>query len=365
MKVLMITRLHNGEGPTSVLKAIGPFLRKEGIQIDFLCVDEINPPRDEVFSDVKVLTKAECFRRLFNKDFYSYDLYHFHGAFLYQFLPIASELRRHNKKYIITAHGNLMRNALDFHAIRKRIYLIFLARKYFGGASLIHALSSTEADDIKKVFPNTKIHVIPNGVNNDDFKRGTLNQNKIVFTFLGRIDVQHKGIDLLLMAFDHALKLCDKNIKLYLYGPFNTSKDQSIVSQIISTSNLLQKNVDIMGPVYDDAKYQAIITSDVFVHTSRYEGMPMAVLEAMDMAVPVLITDETNMGDIVRSSGCGEVVNLDIDSITEGIIKMSNLTREERMNKGIAGRESAMDHLSWKTIAMKYYEMYEMASLGD
>ena len=63
---------------------------------------------------------------------------------------------------------------------------------------------------------------------------------------------------------------------------------------------------------------RCLLACDVFVHTSRSEGMPMAVLEAMAMGRPCLVTPGTNMADVVCEGG-GWQCQPDPDSIAESL----------------------------------------------
>ena len=50
-----------------------------------------------------------------------------------------------------------------------------------------------------------------------------------------------------------------------------------------------------MGGVYGDNKVKVLLDTDIFILTSRYEGMPMGVLEAWSYGIPCILSDGTNM----------------------------------------------------------------------
>ena len=48
------------------------------------------------------------------------------------------------------------------------------------------------------------------------------------------------------------------------------------------------------------SKEQVLLDADVFIQTSRTEGLPTAVLEAMSYKIPVLITKGTGLYDDIK-----------------------------------------------------------------
>jgi glycosyltransferase involved in cell wall biosynthesis len=48
---------------------------------------------------------------------------------------------------------------------------------------------------------------------------------------------------------------------------------------------------------------------DIFVHTSRFEGFPMAVLEAAGLSKPLIISKATNFQYYIEKYNSGTVLN--------------------------------------------------------
>jgi glycosyltransferase involved in cell wall biosynthesis len=67
-------------------------------------------------------------------------------------------------------------------------------------------------------------------------------------------------------------------------------------------------SVQLLGSRYGDEKIGLLGQLHVFAHTSHYEGLPTAVLEAVALGVPCVVTEATNLGSYVREFGCGEVL---------------------------------------------------------
>ncbi|MFA4984799.1 MAG: glycosyltransferase family 4 protein [Candidatus Omnitrophota bacterium] len=84
-------------------------------------------------------------------------------------------------------------------------------------------------------------------------------------------------------------------IKFVLVGDGALRDD---VKRLIASSNL-ENNVILTGWRRDIARLLSAL--DVFVLTSRWEGLPVAVLEAMAASLPLLISDTGGIREIVRN----------------------------------------------------------------
>jgi len=57
------------------------------------------------------------------------------------------------------------------------------------------------------------------------------------------------------------------------------------------------------------AKLKVISNFDAFIHSSRWEGLPMACLEAASLGRPLVISRGTNLAEYVEKSGAGLVLD--------------------------------------------------------
>jgi len=254
----------------------------------------------------------------------------------------AQKCRKIGIPYIITLHGNLIEEARNYHKYRKLIAINFLLLKYLKGASVIHALGEKEAKDASSITPEAKIVIIPNGINDDylDFANSIDCKNNcnylqgFIFLFLGRLDVHHKGLDLLLESISKiASDFRRNNAKLLLTGPFNSKRDRTMVLNFISRFQL-NDIVIITGPKYGKDKINTLSSCDVFIHTSRYEGMPMAILEAMSFAKPCIITPNTNIAEYIEKTNSGWITKPNPNSIAKKIRNVLKTSYYERKKMG-------------------------------
>ena len=72
----------------------------------------------------------------------------------------------------------------------------------------------------------------------------------------------------------------------------------------------------------------------MFVHPSRVEGIPYAVLEALAYGRPVLLTRSTNLSEMVASHNAGWVVEPTPEGVAQAFHRIAATTPEELQAMG-------------------------------
>ncbi|NJR18627.1 MAG: glycosyltransferase [Calothrix sp. CSU_2_0] len=176
-------------------------------------------------------------------------------------------------------------------------------------ASAVVAVSDDIAVDLRNNFDiSENIHVIHYGISLENVRN--LSQKPVnhpwlhperkhkVIVACGRL-VKQKGFNILIEAI-HKLS---SEIKLILVGD-GDEKDN--LTQKIRDLNL-QQRVDLVG--YDRNPYRYIVASDAFVMPSLWEGLPIVLLEALSLGVPIIASDcPTGPKEILNHGECGVLV---------------------------------------------------------
>jgi glycosyltransferase involved in cell wall biosynthesis len=139
------------------------------------------------------------------------------------------------------------------------------------------------------------------------------------------------------------------NVKLNLIGG---GADRGFL-QNMATKNNLNHMVTFSGIKIGEEKDRLIQKSDIFILTSRSEGLPTAVLEAASMALPLIITLPTNMGEYVENVSAGYVIpELTAESVSKAIqVAASQKKLGILEQKGKAAREMIKNSFTWLKIA--------------
>ena len=180
-------------------------------------------------------------------------------------------------------------------------------------AVAIQCLSARECDATH--FGKKKI-VATNGIYIPERHKDSFRSEGLKFLFIGRLDVYHKGIDLMmdgvLLAADTMRKT---GAKLYVYGPDLHGRYAEVEALIAERglNDIVIQNHEISG----EDKENALLDADVFVQTSRFEGMPMGILEAMSYGLPCLVTAGTTLADFIKEHDAGWACDTSAEEIAQ------------------------------------------------
>jgi glycosyltransferase involved in cell wall biosynthesis len=144
-------------------------------------------------------------------------------------------------------------------------------------------------------IPRSKVHLIPNGyaasVHLDCHAArqalGIPDDGSKQFVWIGRMSAE-KGADVLASAMAH---LRDTNIGITILGD---GPDRPAIEQRVQQDNL---NLRVLGRVENAAQYMAAF--DGCVLSSRLEGTPMVLLEAMAAKLPIVATRVGGVPDVI------------------------------------------------------------------
>lgn len=279
------------------------------------------------------------------------DLAVFHEAYIKEFLQIARELRQHHIPYIIVPHSELTDEAQQKKHIKKLIANTLLFNTFFERASAIQCLSKRELETTR--FGKRKF-IGTNGIHIPDKKKESFNIDKTLFVYIGRLDAYHKGLDLMIDAIKSISDfLRDKDCHFDLYGPDANGRFQH-VTDLIHEANV-QDIVSLHHEVSGEEKERILLGADVFIQTSRFEGMPMGILEALSYGLPSLVTEGTTLGKKISANHAGWSTQTDSHAIAKCIesivINPQNFTEKSVCARKMIEAEFVWDKVSREAIA--------------
>lgn len=217
-------------------------------------------------------------------------------------------------------------------------------------------------DEMHNYFPNKKAQaLIPLGIDTDYYSPdGFDHANSSNTSFFNVITVANlvpvKGIEILI----HAIKILnDPSIRLTVLGANDNDYGQKMIA--LSDELDMTGQIDFIGKKLDVRPY--IAESDLYViptlNEGRKEGMPMALVEAMSMGVPLLGSNITGINFVLKDfknllfeAGNSEELALQINEI-------KSLSRAQRMAIGTKLRDYCKDHFTMKSFIDSHEKLYK------
>jgi glycosyltransferase involved in cell wall biosynthesis len=255
----------------------------------------------------------------------------------------------------------------DPGALRMEIY-----RRMFRSSRRILVNSHQGAEFLTARFgaPAGRLAIIPTGVDFQALRREGaserlrpllgLGPDDRLLGFVGK-DSAVKNTPLFLGALRRLLPRADR-LHAVLFG---SGLDESYRSR--NGQGLPADRVHFLGP--QPSLHSLYSGMDLLVVTSRSEGCPNAVLEALALGIPVVSTDVGDVGRIVRTGKSGIIVPTPepgpvADAIEEALSRIDDLRRGVRCSWEDLEREYSAESMVERTVRL-WAEVLEPAGDGQ
>jgi glycosyltransferase involved in cell wall biosynthesis len=135
-----------------------------------------------------------------------------------------------------------------------------------------------------------KVVNFPFATNTDFFAPSVVKSanEKVTFFSSGRLDIRHKGYDVIIEVLGRLKLTCpEKTFHYYIAG---AGPDEKVIISLIESLRL-SSDVTLLGWLEPKSLLSYYQRADFFVHASNFDPYPNAVLEAMSCGVPVIGSD--------------------------------------------------------------------------
>ncbi len=198
-----------------------------------------------------------------------------------------------------------------------------------------------------QVHSEYTFEVLPSGIFPAQYRTAPQGERSGIL-YLGRIE-EHKNLQLMLMSYE-LLRSKGYQGRLRIVGD---GPALPRLREIVKTSKIAGY-VDLMGFVAEEQKLETLASSEIFLLTSRREGFPRAIAEAMASGLPVVTVDypENGAGDIVRQYGIGTVTIPNPANVAEGV--MAVMAEWEKYSKACILASRSLD---WEVLVAKLLQI--------
>ncbi len=291
----------------------------------------------------------------------NYDLIHGQNLWAPLYCKMAKVARKHNIPYMMTPRGCL--EPLTYQGqgfvknLKKKLAMLLYQKNDLQKAACILATAQMEADNIRALGVNAPIAIIPNGIDVSEYKCRSVEFKPSVKTqivFLSRIH-QKKGIEFLINAWEH-LKAKYPEWNVVIAGNGDDSYINELRNLIISKG--LQNCVEIIPPVFGEAKHKLYCESSLFVLPTYSENFGMVIAEAMSCGVPCITTNGTPWQEL-NENHLGWCIDLSLENVVVAISEAIDLGQDTLFDMGQRCSKHIQDTYQYAQVAAKNKAVYE------
>ena len=294
------------------------------------------------------------------------DIVHLHTLWN----PINTIVRRacsyYRRPYVLMPHGMLDPYSLAVKRWRKAFYLWAIERRNILAAKRIIYTTPEEMRLATVSLPSLPKGVVvplggdaPNETPEDlattFYNNFPMARGRQQLLFLGRLHFK-KGLDRILTVLPAIVQRVPE-VLLTVVGDGDPKFEQALRSEIAYRN--LANNVLMTGRLHGAAKWGAYATAELFLLPSRQENFAITVAEAMQMGVPVVVSDKVNTWPYVKAADAGIVLDekrIETD-LERAVVSLLCDAKSLRLI-GQRGREYARKNLTWAGAARKMMECY-------
>lgn len=278
---------------------------------------------------------------------------------LVSFVPYstAAALVRNRYPTILTVHGSESIQArfnmkMGIAFIRNKVITLQNERYVLSKVPNI-IVCSPQMKELIWNMTNSKIHVIPNGVDFEDILN--IQPHKSIkypsILYVGGL-TKIKGIDILLNAVPVIIKKIP-NLCIYIAG---SGPEEDNLKKLVKELSI-EKNVKFLGFISEEEKFSYYKSVDVCVFPSKYEPFGIVLLEAMACGKPVVASNIDGIPFVVEDGKTGLLFECgNVEDLAEKVITLLE-NKELREKMGKEGRERAKE-FTWDKIAEQTVDLY-------
>jgi glycosyltransferase involved in cell wall biosynthesis len=272
---------------------------------------------------------------------------HVTQAYTPEMVWLASKIKRF--KYV--AHVHLDVPPTGPAGFLLKIYKPLVLKRVLSAASFVIVFTKDQRLNMHKKYgiELSKVRVIPNGVEEKFYYVKSRILHKIPrLLFVGRLSYQ-KNLPQLLRALEGV----SDEFTTTLVGDGELELELRKLAK-----NLKLLNVNFVGRADGKKLINYYKNADIFVLPSEREGMPLVLLEAMAMGLPIVATNVTGNRDVVGNDKNGLLIPYnDTGALRQALLRIkSSKKMYEKMSK--ASRQMA-DKYSWDKISGAFLEVYK------
>jgi glycosyltransferase involved in cell wall biosynthesis len=355
---IFIPSMRDGGAEHSMLKLARGFVR-QGCKVDLVLAQAEGPYLKEIPQSInvvdlkakRVLSSLPALIRYFRRErpeilLSVMDYANIVALWAYKLTGIP-------KKVIVNDQNTISVTAKNSKQFRQRI-IPFFVKFFYPWADEIIGNSQGVADDLSVVtgIPVEKIRILYNPVITTDMQQKVKempqhnwfkNRKEPVFVSVGRL-TQQKDFPTLIQAFSRVRKESKAKLLILGEGP-DRPKLEELVKQLG-----LEEDVDLAGFVKNPYAYMS--QASAYILSSRWEGLPTVLIEALYCGRPVIATDcPSGPREILKDGQYGQLIPVqDVSAMAAAMNKVID-------GKAVNPAEESWQRFSLETVLEQYTDL--------
>lgn len=283
------------------------------------------------------------------RDRNKYDVVHFHGTFVYKIIGAMACLLLRKPYVLVPLSANA--DIAETGRLSGNRFVKPLRRKIVERAAHGFGLGNSVAEElvIAGLAPS-RVTTIYNPVSEEFFGTPSVNRfDRKHIVFIGILGDRKRA--LLVLDVIAGLKKREIKVKCSFYGPF---QDADFEADFLEKVQLLDLNEEIQHFHFSHDLPNILLNSaSLFLLPSKQEGIPGALVEAMAAGVPCVVTDAGSMGEVIRASNAGRIVEPNFESIVSACEELLSNSAVWQLESEKA-REFSVGNFSSFSVAKEY-----------
>ena len=280
-------------------------------------------------------------KKLFKKE--KPDVVHTHRYSILYAMPMA--ILCGVKRRIHTIHSVAQKENGKF---ARKVNKIFFECFSVTPVALSSVVQATIVDEYKINY--AKIPIVLNGVDIDKFSKKSDYHisDKINIMHIGRFHESKNHVGLI-NAFELVhQKYPEAILNLYGEGPLFHEIKKLVVNKSLSDFVIFHGTIDDIACKF--------IENDIFCLPSNYEGVPMTLIEAMAVAMPIVATNVGGIPDMLENEKDALLCDVNSDAVAKCLIRLIDSEElRQTLGKNALNRSSEFSSYS---MAKKYLDLY-------
>jgi glycosyltransferase involved in cell wall biosynthesis len=285
------------------------------------------------------------------------DCLHLHGIWMYPSQAGARWAQRTGRPYLISPHGMLEPWITARGRWKKALARAGYERASWRAASAFHALTASEAEDIRRETGRADIIIIANAGPPVALPDPAVRAPHVVY--IGRIHPKKNLLALVVAWRQVQGQLAKPEGSRMTIAGWGEADDIAALQKAIGEGGggEPEDSIHFAGPVFGEAKQALLASARFVILPSLSEGLPMAILEGWAAGAPSIMTPACHLPEGF-AAGAALACGTDAASIAQALTEALRLDEPGWRTMSSAAQTLAAGPFAAETVAARWAEAY-------